>query len=79
VIEMKCAVCGQESYHDKYCSWGCEQAGEKKKRDYKHTLLWNQLYSTLTTSQINQVLRRLDLKHQDWMEFCSMMEGEQSK
>lgn len=22
---MKCAVCGQESYHDKYCSWRCEQ------------------------------------------------------
>lgn len=45
----------------------------------KHIEMWKYLYTTLTTSQINQMLRRLDLKHSDWMEFCSMMEGEQSK
>lgn len=28
---MKCAVCGQESYHDKYCSFGCEQQAKKIK------------------------------------------------
>lgn len=36
----------------------------------KFELIWNQLYSNLTTSQIEKTLRQVNLSWSDWLDFC---------
>lgn len=39
----------------------------------KFNVIWRNLYSNLTTSQIEKSLRQASLTWEDWLEFCKYM------
>lgn len=45
----------------------------------KYAKLWKQLYSTLTTAQIDKAIRAAGLRHNDWLQFCDHMKGTDEK